>query len=275
MSVQSRRPNVLGAVGGFVWLAVIIVPIYYVVITSLRRQEGYFTDNQLLPPSNPTLESYALVLERGFLLYLGNSVIVTVATVAVTVAVSLMAAFVIVRSTRWTARVSFTLLLMGLAIPLQATIVPLFYMLSKAGLYDSLLAIILPSIGFAIPVTVLILVNFVRDIPKELFESMRVDGSGQWRILWSLVFPLARPAIVTVAVYDALTVWNGFLFALVLTQSPENRVLPLSLWTFQGEFNVNVPGIMAAVVLSTLPILDLYILGRRQLVSGMTAGFSK
>jgi len=275
VSASGRRPNVLGAAGAFLWLGIIIVPIYYIVITSLRRQEGYFTDNQLLPPLNPTLESYGKVLESGFLLYFSNSVIVTVASVAVTVIVSLMAAFVIVRSNRWTAKASFSLLLMGLAIPLQATIVPLFYMISKAGLYDSLWAIILPSIGFAIPVTVLILVNFVRDIPRELFDSMRVDGSGQWRILWSLVAPLARPAIVTVAVYDALTVWNAFLFALVLTQSPENRVLPLSLWTFQGEFNVNVPGIMAAVVLSTIPILVLYVLGRRQLVSGMTAGFSK
>jgi raffinose/stachyose/melibiose transport system permease protein len=275
VSTQTRRPNVLGAAGAFIWLGIIIVPIYYIVITSLRRQDGYFTDNQLLPPSNPTLESFGLVLERGFLLYFANSVIVTVASVAITVIVSLLAAFVIVRSTRWTARASFSLLLMGLAIPLQATIVPLFYMISKVGLYDSLWAIILPSIGFAIPVTVLILVNFVRDIPRELFDSMRVDGSGQFRILWSLVAPLARPAIVTVAVYDALTVWNAFLFALVLTQSPENRVLPLSLWTFQGEFNVNVPGIMAAVVLSTIPILVLYIVGRRQLVSGMTAGFSK
>ena len=275
MSVKTRRPNVLGALGGFAWLLVIIVPVYYIVITSFRQQDGFFSENQLLPPTSPSLDSYALVLQSDFVLYLLNSVIVTGVTVVVTVAASLMAAFVIVRSTHWTAKTSFSLLLMGLAIPLQATIVPLFYMLSRAGLYDSLAAVILPSIGFAIPITVLILVNFVRDIPTELFDSMRVDGSTQWRTLWSLVAPLARPALVTVAIYDALTVWNAFLFPLVLTQSPENRVLPLSLWTFQGEFNVNVPGIMAAVVLSTLPILALYIFGRRQLVSGMTAGFGK
>ncbi len=270
-----RTPNVLGALGGFAWLLVIIVPVYYIVITSFRPQAGFFSDNQLLPSSEPTLEAYLLVLQSDFLLYLANSIIVTTVAVAVTVTVSLMAAFVIVRSTHWTAKVSFSLLLMGLAIPLQATIVPLFYMLSQAGLYDTLAAVILPSVGFAIPITVLILVNFLRDIPTELFDSMRVDGATQWRTLWSLVAPLARPALVTVAIYDSLTVWNAFLFPLVLTQSPENRVLPLSLWTFQGEFNVNVPGIMAAVVLSTLPILALYIFGRRQLVSGMTAGFGK
>jgi len=275
VSVRGARPNVPAAVGGLLWLAVIIIPIYYVVITSVRGQAGYFRENQLLPPSAPTLASYGQVLAGGFPRYFANSVIVTGASVAVTVVVSLMAAFVVVRSTGRIVRASFFVLLMGLAIPLQATIVPLFYMLSRAGLYDTLLAIILPSIGFAIPVTVLILVNFVRDIPVELFDSMRVDGARPWRVLWLLVAPLARPAIVTVAVYDALTVWNGFLFPLVLTQNPEIRVLPLSLWTFQGEFNVNVPGIMAAVVLSTLPILALYILGRRHLVSGMTAGFSK
>lgn len=270
-----QRPNVLAGLGGFVWLAIIIIPIYYIVITSMRPQDGFFSANQLLPPANPTLDQYALVLQSNFFLYLANSVIVTVASVVVTVFVCIMAAFAIVRSQTRFVRVTFSLFLLGLAIPLQATIIPLFYMISKAGLYDSLLALILPSIGFAIPLTVLILANFIRDIPNELFESMKVDGSSNWRMMVSLVIPLSRPAIVTVALYNALNVWNGFLFPLILTQSADKRVLPLSLFAFQGSFTVNVPAILAAVVLSTLPIFVLYVLGRRQLVSGMTAGFSK
>ncbi len=145
----------------------------------------------------------------------------------------------------------------------------------QLGLYDTLWAIILPSIGFAIPLTVLILVNFLRDVPGELFESMRLDGASDWRMLWALVVPLSKPAIITVAIYDALNVWNGFLFPLVLTQSSDKRVLPLSLWAFQGSFTVNVPAILAAVVLSVLLILAAYAVGRRQLVAGLTAGFSK
>lgn len=270
-----QRPNVLGGIGGFVWLAIIILPIYYIVITSIRPQEGFFSSNQLLPPANPTLDQYALVLESDFFLYLANSVLITVVSVVITVFVSIMAAYTIVRSQTRFVRASFSLFLLGLAIPLQATIIPLFYMLSKAGLYDTLAALILPSIGFAIPLTVLILANFIRDIPKELFESMTVDGATNWKTLFSLVIPLSRPAIVTVGIYNALNVWNGFLFPLILTQSPDKRVLPLSLWTFQGQFNVNIPAVLAAVVLSTLPIFVLYVLGRRQLVSGMTAGFSK
>jgi raffinose/stachyose/melibiose transport system permease protein len=271
----ARRFNLGGGIGGFVWLAVIILPIYYIVITSVRPQSGFYSSNQLVPPAHPTLAEYGLVLQNDFFLYLTNSVIVTVASVVVTVVVSLAAAYAVVRSRSRISRLAFSIFLLGLAVPLQATIVPLFYMMSKVGLYDSLIALILPSIGFAIPLTVLILTNFVRDIPGELFESMRMDGASNWRVLVSLVAPLSRPAIVTVALYDALTVWNGFLFPLVLTQSPQTRTLPLSLWTFQGQFNVNVPATLAAVVLSTLPLFVVYILGRRQLVAGITAGFGK
>jgi raffinose/stachyose/melibiose transport system permease protein len=158
---------------------------------------------------------------------------------------------------------------------LQATIIPVYLLITKLGLYDSLWAIILPAAAFAIPISVLIIVNFLRDIPGELFESMRMDGAGDWRIMRSLVLPLVQPALITVGIYNALGVWNGFLFPLILTQSPQNRVLPLSLWTFQGQFSVNVPAILAAVVLSALPMLAAYIFGRRYLVAGLTAGFSK
>ncbi|MFZ4893797.1 carbohydrate ABC transporter permease [Plantibacter sp. Mn2098] len=271
----SPRKNVLGGLAGYIWLAIIILPIYYVVITSFSEQGAFYTRNPLAPPANPTLDSYGLVLQSGFFTYFANSLIVTIATVIVTTIVCLLAAYVIVRSNAKFVRATYSVFLLGLAIPLQATIVPLFFMLGQVQLYDTLWAIILPSIAFAVPITVLILVNFLRDIPNELFESMRVEGAGQWTILRRLVIPMARPAIATVVIYDALQVWNGFLLPLVLTQSEDIRVLPLALWNFQGQFSINVPATLAAVVLSALPILVLYILARRQLVSGLTAGVGK
>ncbi|MBF8185705.1 carbohydrate ABC transporter permease [Nonomuraea sp. K274] len=270
-----RLPNIGAGIGGFVWLAVIIVPIYYVVISSLRGQAGFFSGNPLAIPDHVSLDKYALVLQSGFGRYFLNSVVITVASVVVTVALSLMAAYAVVRGEGRIARMSFSAFLLGLAIPVHATIIPLYYMITRLHLYDSLLALILPSIGFAIPITVLILANFIRDIPKELFESMRMDGATDWVMLWRLVLPLARPALVTVGIYDALHVWNGFLFPLILTQSADLRVLPMALWAFQGEFTVDVPAVLAAVVLSTLPMLVAYVLGRRHLVRGLTAGFSK
>ena len=270
-----RSPNVVGGLLGFAWLLVILVPIYYIVVTSVRPREDYYSSNPLSLPSEVTLEPFRFVLENDFLRYFANSVFVTVITVVAVVTASLLASYVIVRSRTRLARFSQKLFLMGIAIPLQATIIPIYYLIVQLGLYDTLWALILPSIAFAIPITVLILTNFLRDVPKELYESMTVDGASDWQMFRSLVLPLAKPAVVTVGIYDALQVWNGFLFPLVLTQSSEMRVLPLSLWAYQGEFTVNIPAVLAAVMLSALPILVLYIAGRRQLISGLTAGFSK
>jgi raffinose/stachyose/melibiose transport system permease protein len=94
-------------------------------------------------------------------------------------------------------------------------------------------------------------------------------------MLRRLALPLTRPALVTVGIYNGLGVWNGFLLPLILTQSPDQRTLPLALWTFQGQYSINVPAVLASVVLTTLPIVLLYAIGRRQLLSGLTAGFSR
>jgi raffinose/stachyose/melibiose transport system permease protein len=270
-----RRPNLPGGLGGWLWLAVIVLPIYYVVITSLKNQAGFFATNPMLPPAEPTLDNYKLVLENDFARYFLNSVVVTLGTVIPALFVSFMAAYAIVRGKGRFVNWTNNLFLLGLAIPLHATIIPIYWMITRAHLYDTLLALILPSIAFAIPVSVLILSNFMRDVPNELFESMRLDGCSDWAMLWRLALPMTKPAVITVGIYNALHVWNGFLFPLILTQSPATRVLPLSLWTFQGEFSVNIPAVLASVVLATLPLLVLYIVARRQLISGLTAGFSK
>ncbi|MCP2030744.1 raffinose/stachyose/melibiose transport system permease protein [Okibacterium sp. HSC-33S16] len=270
-----RHLNLPGGIAGWIWLAIIIIPIYYVVITSLKTQANYFAQNPLAIPTEPTLHNYVMVLEADFARYFLNSAIITLGAVVPTLIVSFMAAFAIVRGRGRFLKGVNALFLMGLAIPLQATIIPVYLIIIRLSLYDSLLAIILPSIAFAIPLSVLILSNFIRDVPNELFESMRLDGCSEWQTLWRLALPLTKPALVTVGIYNGLGVWNGFLLPLVLTQSPELRVLPLALWNFQGEFSVNVPAVLACVVLTTLPILVLYIIGRRQLLAGLTAGFSK
>jgi len=272
----ARRRNWLGGLAGWLWLAIVVIPLYWILITSFKAQSSYYTTNPLVPPSDPGLENYRMVIDSDFIGYFINSVVVTAGAVIPAVTVSFMAAYAIVRG--WPSRFLRAvngLFLMGLAIPLQATIIPIYLIIIRLHLYDSLLALILPSIAFAIPLTVLVLANFIRDVPKELFESMRIDGATEWAILWRLTAPLTRPAILTVTVYNALTIWNGFLLPLVLTQSPDRRTLPLALWTFQGQYSVNVPAVVAAVVLTTLPILVLYAVGRRQLLSGLTAGFSR
>jgi len=273
---KSRRHlNLPAGIAGWLWLAVIVIPIYWIVITSFKAQSDYFTTNPLVPGGDPTLDNYKMVLDSGFARYFLNSVIVTLGTIVPAVGISFMAAFAIVRGKSRFLTFSSRFLLFGLAIPLQATIIPVYLIIIKLHLYDTLLALILPSIAFAIPLSVLILANFIRDVPNELFESMRLDGTSEWGTAWRLAFPLTRPAIVTVSIYNGLAVWNGFLLPLILTQSQDLRVLPLALWSFQGQYSVNIPAVLAAVMLTTLPILVLYVVGRRQLLSGLTAGFGK
>ncbi|WP_328468988.1 carbohydrate ABC transporter permease [Actinoplanes sp. NBC_00393] len=273
---RKARSNWLGGTFGWVWLLIVMLPIYWIVITSFKTQANYFVTNTFAPPSTPTLDNYRSVIENDFVRYFLNSMVVTVGAVVPAVVISFMAAYGIVRAARdRRVRSINSLFLTGLAIPLQAVIIPVYLIIIRLEMYDTLLAIILPSIAFAIPLSVLVLANFIRDVPRELFESMRMDGATEWGTLWRLAFPLTRPALVTVTIYNALAIWNGFLLPLVLTQSPEQRTMPLALWTFQGQFGINVPAIAASVTLTTIPIVLLYAVGRRQLLSGLTAGFGK
>ncbi|MGE4622167.1 carbohydrate ABC transporter permease [Bifidobacterium longum] len=273
--IKNKQYNILGGFLGWVWLATVIVPVYYILITSVRQQNDIFTENPLSLPSNPTFDAYKRVFENDFLLYVGNSVFVTVMTVLIILIVSFMVSYMIVRRNDAWSRGIYKVIITGLAIPMQATIIPVYYIIIQIGLYDTLWALILPSAAFAIPISVLIMTNFLRDVPLSLFEAMAVDGASEFTTMVRLAIPMVKPAIITVAIYDALNVWNGFLFPLILTQSASNRVIPLSLWLFQGQFTVDVPGILAAVVISVLPILTAYIFGRRQMVAGLTAGFGK
>lgn len=265
----------IAAVFGVIWLIIAFYPILYMLMTSIRPQQDFFTAQPWLPPQQPTLNNYLNVLRNGFGTYFANSAFVTIISVALIVFVGTLAAYAITKMRNTFTQAVFSLLLLGLAIPLQAVIIPIYTMITSMHLYDTLFALILPSVAFGIPISVLVLATYMRDIPKELHESMLLDGAGYWRILFSLVMPLSRPALTTVVIYEAVQVWNGFLFPLVLTQSTNIRVLPLALWSFQGQFSTNIPAVMAAVFLSAAPIILLYIFGRRQLLGGLTAGFSK
>ncbi|OYO19554.1 ABC transporter permease [Enemella evansiae] len=272
---MGARRNYLGGAFGILWLLVILLPIYYVVITAFKPLSTYMGGNPFALPSPPSLENFQAVVEAGFGSYLANSLIVVLGSVVPLVLIAFMASYAIIRGVGWPFSVTRRLFLLGLAIPVQATIVPVYLMIIEMGLYDTLPALMLPAIAFGLPLTILILSNSLRDVPKELFESMMVDGCSEWQMMWRLAFPMVRPALVTVGVYQALMQWNGFLFPLILTQSPERRTLPLFLWNFQGEFATNIPAVLAAVFVSSLPIVFLYAVGRRQLVAGMTAGVGK
>jgi xylobiose transport system permease protein len=263
------RPNVLGGLGALIWLVIVALPIYALVAATLERRDQYLSSGALAVPTHPTWANYNTVLHSSFFTYLMNTLVVAVISVAIVIVLAVPLGYVVVRSRNRWARLIFRILVLGLAIPAQATIVPLYLLITKLGLYDSLLAIILPTAAFAMPVCVLILVGSMRDISEELYEAMALDGATSWRVLLQLVVPLSRAGISTVIVYAALQAWNGFLFPLILTQSENKRVLTLGLYNYVGQFYVNFPALLAAVVLSGVPIFVVYLIARRSLVSGL------
>lgn len=252
-----------------VWLGLVLVPIYYMVLASLRSQGTFLTANPWVPTGAVSLHQYTVVLDAGLGRYMVNSVIVTAGCIVLTVLVSLGAAFRIVRRRSRAGKWSFNMLLFGLAIPIQAIVVPLYLLVDKMGMYNTLWALIFSMSASAIPLSVLIIVSFIRDIPRELLAAMEVDGAGEWIIFRRLIAPLSMPVLATVSIYDGINVWNNFLLPLILTQGGNVSVLPLGLYKFEGTYGIDVPAIMAAVILSVIPLVVLYLVMRRQVVRGL------
>lgn len=269
-----KNTNYGAGIAATFWLVIVAFPIYYLVITSLRTQKDYL--NGAVPtPTNLTTTNYQHVLDLGFDKYLTNSAIVTLFTVVLTIGLAMPAAYAIVRNNSKVIRLGFGMFLLGLAIPAQAVIIPIYLIITRMKLYDSLTAVVLPTVAFSLPVAMMVLTSVLRDIPSELYEAMTVEGAGTVRTFIQLALPLGRPGMISVGIFSGLNAWNGFLFPLVLTQSDSNRVITLGLWKFQGQYGTDVPGLTAAVLISALPILALYLFGRRYLLAGLAAGSGK
>jgi xylobiose transport system permease protein len=263
------RPNWAAGAAVLVWLVFVGVPIYVMVKDSVQTLDTYLDGGPLAPPKSVTGENFGFVLQHDFLRYATNTGIVTVGSVVLTVLLAYPAAYAIVRSHHRFVAATFRVFLAGLAVPAQATIIPVYLIISRLHMYDSLGAIILPTVAFGLPLSILVLSAALRDVPRELYEAMTLDGGGAFRLMWSLALPLSRASLATVTVYSALNAWNGFLFPLILTQSVELRVQTLGLWNYQNEFGSNVPQLMAAVLLSALPVLVVYLFARRWLIAGL------
>ncbi|GAB2861847.1 carbohydrate ABC transporter permease [Actinocorallia aurea] len=264
-----RRPNYLAGIGSVVWLALIGLPLYVMLAASLQTRTGYAKTGALGVPDDLTLQNYVDLFTGGFRRYFVNTFVVTGAVVAIVLLVVPPLAYAIVRSRGGATTFVFRVFLLGLAIPSQAVLVPMFYLMSEVGLYDSLIGIILPTAAFALPVCTLVICGVMREITTELYEAMAIDGASTWRTFFQLVLPLSKGGLSTITVFSALQAWNGFLFPLVLTQSQESKLITLGLYDFRTQFGMNVPGLLAAVVLSMLPIFIVYLFARRALIQGL------
>lgn len=254
---------------------VTLVPIYFMVVNSFKSQAEYLT-NPYGVPSDPTLGTLGDAFRGGDLLrWLGNSALFTLASVTLSTIIGALAAYPI-SLLRWRPGPWLLGILVGLmVVPPIVLVIPLFKMMVDLGQLNSYQSVIIVYTGILLPFSTFLLASFFRTTPRDLLEAARLDGAGQVRVWWSVVMPLAIPALVTVAIVQALWVWNEVLIAVVFLQSEQLRTLMVGLTLFQGRYDLNVPLVMAGMVWATIPMLLLYLVGQRFFIRGLTAGAVK
>ena len=258
------------------WMLVTVAPFFYMVMTSLKEQRELFSSGMFDLPRSFYLGNYREILTKGtFFRYLGNSLFVVGLSLLITLSVSALAAYPLARFVFRGSRVMLLLILAGMAIPLHATLIPVFLMSRNIGIYDTRWALIGPYVAFNVPMSVFIMTGFMKGIPLELEEAAEIDGCSKTRTFFSVILPLSIPGMATLAIYNSVMMWNEFIFALVLTQSVSIRTLLLSIWEYQGQYSANQTMIMTALTLSALPMILAFIFGQERLIKGMMAGAVK
>ena len=260
---------------GLFWLAVTTVPFLFMVMTSFKSQQESFSSSVWALPEALDLVNYRSVLEGPFLTYFKNSVMVVVISVILIMLISAMAAFAFARMRFRFNEALFGLIVAGMIVPIHITLVPIYLMTRQLGLYDSQFALVGPYVATSLPISVFILTEFMRQIPKELEEAARLDGCGPFAIFFKVFLPLSGPGLSTIAIYNGSMLWNEFIFAYVLTSSTSTRTLPLAIWDYQGQYTSNIPAILTVVTLTSLPLVVAYAFGQEKIVKGMMAGSLK
>ncbi|CAB3756474.1 carbohydrate ABC transporter permease [Paraburkholderia humisilvae] len=258
-----------------IWLAVTTLPFLFVVVTSLKTLDESFSSSVWALPEHIYFGNYVAVLQGPYFTYFRNSVFVVGVSVALIVVVSAMAAFAFARMRFSLNKTLFAIIVAGMIVPLHATLVPIYLLTRNLGIYDTQFALLGPYVALSLPVSIFILTEFMRQIPRELEEAAQLDGAGPFRIFWRIFFPLSTPGLATVAIYNGIALWNEFIFAYMLTSTPEHRTLPLAVWDFQGQYSSNVPAMLAVVTLTSLPLIAAYAFGQERVIKGMMAGSIK
>jgi raffinose/stachyose/melibiose transport system permease protein len=248
-----------------------IIGIFLVALHKPGEQVGGFS-----LPDGFDLENFRRAWDVAeFSSYLRSSAIVAVAVVSVSTVLSILAGYAFGTFRFRGDNVLFFVLLLGIIMPYEAVIVPLYYDLRSINLTDTYWGLILPQIGFAVPFGTFWMRAFFLAAPRSLIEAARIDGASSFSILWRVLLPFGKPAVLTMVVLMFMWTWNEFLLALVMITDESLRTAPLGLAFFQTRFTTDVPGIAAAAVIIALPIVVVYMVFQRHFIRGMMSGAIK
>ncbi|MFI5776135.1 carbohydrate ABC transporter permease [Nocardia sp. NPDC051570] len=273
-SITGRTPAVGSVVrtGVLVFGAIVVVaPLIWAALSSFKTPAELAAQPPTLFPRHPTFDNYTTGLAAfDFPRYLANSVIVTAAATALTLLVNSMAAYALAKYNFRGRDLLFLITLSTIMIPLQVILLPVYQVVSSLGMTNSLLGLIIPPA--ATPTGVFLLRQYMLTLPDETIEAARIDGAGEFTIFWRIVLPLCRPALAVLAIFSVIWRWNDFLWPLIVAQDESKQTLPVAIARFSGQQAIPFDQILAVSVVSIAPVIVIFLILQRQIISGLVRG---
>lgn len=252
------------SVAAVLWL----LPVLWVVISALKTNSDLYSFPPKLWPDPGTFEHFKAAFKKGdFGLYFMNSTIVTISSTLLLLLINSMAGFALAKYRFRGSSIILIAFISTLMIPIEVIMIPIFKVLSALGLYNSLLAIIIPPA--ATPTGVFLMRQYLLTVPDELLEAARMDGAGEWKIYWSIILPIAKPILAVLAIFSFMWRWDDFVWPLIAISDPSKYTIQLALSNFIGEYNVDWGSLLAMSVITMLPVLIVFMVFQRYFVSGM------
>lgn len=258
------------------WALINLFPVYWMFTFSLKSNTEIFGENVAGLPREWLWSNYVRALKVGNIgRYFFNSVVVAVSTIAIVMFISLMATFALTRFF-WKGRKRMNqFFMLGLTIPIHASIVPIYVTLSRLGLLNTYFALIIPYSAFSLAMAILVCTGFMQELPMELDEAACIDGCGAWGIFFRIIVPLMKPAVATVSIYTFLQCWNELMFANIFISDSVHKTLPVGVQALSGQYMTEWGPVGAALVLATFPTLIFYAFFSKKIQASFIAGAIK
>lgn len=257
------------------WVLVNLLPITVMLLSGFKSTVEILTKPFGLPGKWSFANYVTAWKQAQFATYFRNSILVSVLSIAAIVFVSSMAAYVLARFDFPAKRAVYLYILAGLILPARLAVIPIFLLMRRIGLLDSLAGLILVYTASGISFSAFLLYNFFKSIPVDLEDSARMDGAGNFRIYWQINLPLLRPALATVAIFNFINVWNDFFFPLIFINARSKRTIPLGIQAFFGEYAIQWDLLFAGLNIAIVPVIVLFVVLSKQFISGLTEGAIK
>ncbi len=258
------------------WSALQIFPIYWMLTFSLKENSEIFGANIIGLPHKWLFSNYTTALQSGNMFrYLLNSVIVTAATILITVVAATAATYALTRMVWHGRKIANGLFMLGITLPINAVILPIFLALSKVHLTDSYWALIIPYSAFALSMSIMIASSFMEGIPLEIEEAACLDGCSVYGIFWHVILPMMKPALSTLSIFIFLQAWNELMYAVIFISNSAYRTVTVGIQNLSGSFTTDWGPIGAALVIATFPVLIIYAFFSSKIQEGLVAGAVK